>query len=145
VFAEAERVRGEWVLKVEGKVRLRPEGTVNTHLASGKVELLATGIEVLNRSEPLPFQLDEEVREETRLKYRYVDLRRDVMQHRLRLRHAVTRAMREFLDGHGFVDVETPMLTKATPEARATTSCRAARRPASSSRCRSRRRSSSSC
>jgi aspartyl-tRNA synthetase len=116
VFAEAERVRGEWVLKVEGKVRLRPEGTVNTHLASGKVELLATGIEVLNRSEPLPFQLDEEVREETRLKYRYVDLRRDVMQHRLRLRHAVTRAMREFLDGHGFVDVETPMLTKATPE-----------------------------
>jgi aspartyl-tRNA synthetase len=116
VFAEAERVRGEWVLKVEGKVRLRPEGTVNPHLASGKVELLATAIEVLNRSEPLPFQLDEEVREETRLKYRYVDLRRDVMQHRLRLRHAVTRAMREFLDAHGFVDVETPMLTKATPE-----------------------------
>jgi aspartyl-tRNA synthetase len=116
VFAEAERVRGEWVLKVEGKVRLRPEGTVNPHLASGTVELLATAIEVLNRSEPLPFQLDEEVREETRLKYRYVDLRRDVMQHRLRLRHAVTRAMREFLDAHGFVDVETPMLTKATPE-----------------------------
>jgi aspartyl-tRNA synthetase len=116
VFAEAERVRGEWVLKVEGTVRLRPEGTVNANLASGKVELLATAIEVLNRSEPLPFQLDEEVREETRLKYRYVDLRRDVMQHRLRLRHAVTRAMREYLDGHGFVDVETPMLTKATPE-----------------------------
>jgi aspartyl-tRNA synthetase len=116
VFAEAERVRGEWVLRVEGKVRLRPEGTVNANLASGHVELLATAIEVLNRSEPLPFQLDEEVREETRLKYRYVDLRRDVMQHRLRLRHAVTRAMREFLDAHGFVDVETPMLTKATPE-----------------------------
>jgi aspartyl-tRNA synthetase len=116
VFAEAERVRGEWVLKVEGTVRPRPDGTVNQHLASGKVELLASAIEVLNRSEPLPFQLDEEVREETRLKYRYVDLRRDVMQHRLRLRHAVTRAMREFLDGHGFVDVETPMLTKATPE-----------------------------
>jgi len=116
VFAEAERVRGEWVLRVEGKVRLRPEGTVNPNLASGRVELLATSLEVLNRSEPLPFQLDEEVREETRLKYRYVDLRRDVMQHRLRLRHAVTRAMREYLDGHGFVDVETPMLTKATPE-----------------------------
>jgi len=116
MFAEAERVRGEWVLRVTGTVRPRPEGTVNPNLASGKVELLATAIEVLNRSEPLPFQLDEEVREETRLKYRYVDLRRDVMQHRLRLRHAVTRAMREFLDGHGFVDVETPMLTKATPE-----------------------------
>jgi len=116
VFAEAERVRGEWVLRVQGKVRPRPEGTVNANLASGKVELLATSLEVLNRSEPLPFQLDEEVREETRLKYRYVDLRRDVMQYRLRLRHAVTRAMREYLDGHGFVDVETPMLTKATPE-----------------------------
>ena len=116
VFAEAERVRGEWVLRVEGTVRPRPEGTVNPNLASGRVELLATAIEVLNRSEPLPFQLDEEVREETRLKYRYVDLRRDVMQQRLRLRHAVTRAMREYLDGHGFVDVETPMLTKATPE-----------------------------
>ena len=116
VFAEAERVRGEWVLRVQGTVRPRPDGTVNPNLASGKVELLATSIEVLNRSEPLPFQLDEEVREETRLKYRYVDLRRDVMQHRLRLRHAVTRAMRSYLDHHGFVDVETPMLTKATPE-----------------------------
>src|SRR5512135_3383940 len=116
VFAEAERLRGEWVLKVQGTVRPRPEGTVNPNLASGKVELLATSIEVLNRSEPLPFQLDEEVKEEVRLKYRYIDLRRDVMQHRLRLRHAVTRAMRSYLDHHGFVDVETPMLTKATPE-----------------------------
>jgi len=116
VFAEAERVRGEWVLRVQGTVRPRPEGTVNPNLASGRVELLADSIEVLNRSEPLPFQLDEEVREETRLKYRYVDLRRDVMQQRLRLRHAVTRAMRSYLDHHGFVDVETPMLTKATPE-----------------------------
>ncbi|HSW34953.1 MAG TPA: aspartate--tRNA ligase, partial [Steroidobacteraceae bacterium] len=116
VFTEAERLRGEWVIRVTGQVRPRPEGTANANLASGQVELLAAAIEVLNRSEPLPFQLDEEVREETRLKYRYVDLRRDVMQHRLRLRHAVTRAMREYLDGHGFVDVETPMLTKATPE-----------------------------
>ena len=116
VFAEAERLRGEWVIRVQGTLRLRPEGTVNANLASGKVELLATSIEVLNRSEPLPFQLDEEVREETRLKYRYVDLRRDVMQQRLRLRHSVTRAMRGYLDHHGFVDVETPMLTKATPE-----------------------------
>jgi aspartyl-tRNA synthetase len=116
VFAGAERLRGEWVVRVEGTVRPRPEGTVNPNLGSGKVELLASSIEVLNRSDPLPFQLDEEVREDTRLKYRYVDLRRDVMQQRLRLRHSVTRAMRHYLDHHGFVDVETPMLTKATPE-----------------------------
>ena len=116
VFAEAERLRGEWVIKVTGLVRPRPAGTANANLASGQVELLARGIEVLNRSEPIPFQLDEEVKEETRLKYRYIDLRRDVMQKRLRLRHAVTRAMREYLDSNGFIDVETPMLTKATPE-----------------------------
>jgi aspartyl-tRNA synthetase len=116
VFAQAERVRGEWVLKVTGTVRPRPAGTANPNLASGQVELLAREIEVLNRSEPLPFQLDEDVKEEVRLKFRYLDLRRDEMQRRLRLRHSVTRAMREFLDTHGFVDVETPMLTKATPE-----------------------------
>jgi aspartyl-tRNA synthetase len=116
VFAEAERVRNEWVLRVTGTVRPRPAGTANANLASGQVELLAREVEVLNRSEPIPFQLDEDVKEETRLKYRYLDLRRDVMQKRLRLRHAVTRAMREYLDAHGFIDVETPMLTKATPE-----------------------------
>jgi aspartyl-tRNA synthetase len=116
VFAEAERLRGEWVIKVTGVVRPRPAGTANPNLASGQVELLARAVDVLNRSEPIPFQLDEDVREETRLKYRYIDLRRDEMQKRLRLRHAVTRAMREYLDGHGFIDVETPMLTKATPE-----------------------------
>jgi aspartyl-tRNA synthetase len=116
VFAEAERLRGEWVIRVSGAVRPRPEGTVNPNLKSGAVELLAREIELLNRSEALPFQLDEDVKEEIRLKYRYLDLRRDVMQQRLRLRHAVTRAMREYLDGHGFVDLETPMLTKATPE-----------------------------
>jgi aspartyl-tRNA synthetase len=80
------------------------------------VELLAGELELLNRSEPLPFQLDEQVGEEVRLKYRYLDLRRDVMSQRLRLRHRITRAMRSFLDGHGFIDLETPMLTKATPE-----------------------------
>ena len=116
VFAEAERLRGEWVIKVTGLVRPRPAGTANANLASGQVELLAREIEVLNRAEPIPFQLDEDVKEETRLKYRYIDLRRDEMQTRLRLRHRVTRAMREYLDGHGFIDVETPMLTKATPE-----------------------------
>ena len=74
VFAEAERLRGEWVIKVTGTVRPRPAGTANANLASGQVELLARGIEVLNRSEPIPFQLDEEVKEETRLKYRYICL-----------------------------------------------------------------------
>jgi aspartyl-tRNA synthetase len=116
VFAEAERVRGEWVVRVTGLVRPRPAGTANANLASGQVELLAREVEVLNRADPIPFQLDEEVKEETRLKFRYIDLRREEMQKRLRLRHAVTRAMREYLDGHGFVDIETPMLTKATPE-----------------------------
>jgi aspartyl-tRNA synthetase len=116
VFAEAERLRSEFVIRVRGLVRARPAGTANPNLASGQVELLVRELELLNRSEPLPFQLDEDVNEEVRLKYRYLDLRREVMTRRLRLRHAVTRAMREFLDQHGFVDLETPMLTKATPE-----------------------------
>jgi len=116
VFGEAERLRSEFVVKVRGVVRARPAGTVNANLASGQVELLARELEVLNRSEPLPFQLDETVGEEVRLRYRYLDLRREVMSRRLRLRHRLTRAMRGFLDAHGFVDLETPMLTKATPE-----------------------------
>jgi aspartyl-tRNA synthetase len=116
VFQEAERLRNEFVIKVSGRVRARPTGTVNANLASGQVELLARELEVLNRSEPLPFQLDEQVGEEVRLRYRYLDLRREVMSQRLRLRHRITRAMRGFLDAHGFVDIETPMLTKATPE-----------------------------
>ena len=116
VFQEAERLRNEFVIRVSGRVRARPAGTVNANLASGHVELLARELEVLNRSEPLPFQLDEQVGEEVRLRYRYLDLRREVMSQRLRLRHRITRAMRGFLDAHGFVDIETPMLTKATPE-----------------------------
>jgi aspartyl-tRNA synthetase len=116
VFAEAERLRNEFVIRVKGRVRARPTGTVNAHLASGRVELLAGELELLNRSEPLPFQLDEPVSEEVRLKYRYLDLRREVMSQRLRLRHRITRAMRAFLDAHGFIELETPMLTKATPE-----------------------------
>ncbi len=116
VFREAERLRNEWVVRVTGTVRARPEGTVNPHLASGEVELLARELELLNRSEPLPFQLDEPVGEEVRLRYRYLDLRREVMTQRLRLRHRITRAMRGYLDSHGFIDLETPMLTKATPE-----------------------------
>jgi aspartyl-tRNA synthetase len=116
VFAEAERLRSEFVIRVAGKVRARPPGTVNANLASGRIELLAAQLELLNRSEPLPFQLDETVGEEVRLRYRYLDLRREVMSARLRLRHRLTRAMRAYLDGHGFIDLETPMLTKATPE-----------------------------
>jgi aspartyl-tRNA synthetase len=116
IFKEAERLRSEFVIKVKGRVRERPAGTVNANLASGRVELLAQELELLNRSEPLPFQLDETVGEEVRLKYRYLDLRRDVMSQRLRLRHRITRSMRHFLDDNGFIDLETPMLTKATPE-----------------------------
>jgi aspartyl-tRNA synthetase len=116
VFAEAERLRNEFVVSVTGSVRERPAGTVNAHLASGKVELVAARIELLNRCEPLPFQLDEQVGEEVRLRYRYLDLRREAMSARLRLRHRLTRAMRAYLDNLGFVDIETPMLTKATPE-----------------------------
>jgi aspartyl-tRNA synthetase len=116
VFGEAERLRNEFVVRVTGKVRERPPGTVNTNLASGRVELVARELELLNRSEPLPFQLDEQVGEEVRLRYRYLDLRREVMSQRLRLRHRLTRSMRAWLDTHGFIDLETPMLTKATPE-----------------------------
>jgi aspartyl-tRNA synthetase len=116
VFAQAERVRNEFVLKVTGTVRLRPPGTVNPNLKSGKVELLCQSLEILNRSEPLPFQLDEHVSEEVRLRFRYIDLRREEMRERLLLRHRITRAMRRYLDDAGFVDIETPMLSKATPE-----------------------------
>ena len=116
MFKEAERLRGEFVIRVTGSVRERPGSTANANLASGRVELLAQELEVLNRSEPLPFQLDENVSEEVRLKYRYLDLRREVMQQRLRLRHSITRSMRGYLDSNGFTDLETPMLTKATPE-----------------------------
>ena len=116
VFASAERLRGEFCVRIRGLVRARPAGTANANLPSGQVELLARELEILNRSETPPFHHDETTNEELRLKYRYIDLRRDVMQKRLRLRHQVTRAMRAYLDEHGFIDIETPMLTKATPE-----------------------------
>jgi aspartyl-tRNA synthetase len=116
IFKEAERLRSEFVVEVKGRVRERPAGTINANLASGRVELVAQELEVLNRSEPLPFQLDETVGEEVRLKYRYLDLRREVMNQRLRLRHRITKSMRHYLDDQGFIDLETPMLTKATPE-----------------------------
>src|ERR1700684_2194658 len=103
-------------LPARGLVQARPAGTVNANLASGRVEIVATELELLNRCEPLPFQLDETVNEEVRLRYRYIDLRREVMSRRLRQRHRITRSMRGFLDAQGFVDIETTMLTTATTE-----------------------------
>jgi aspartyl-tRNA synthetase len=116
IFAEAERLRSEYVLQVEGRVRDRPAGTVNASLPSGEVELLAAKLTVLAKAKTPPFHHDEPVSEELRLKYRYLDLRREPMLRHMRLRHTVTRALRHFMDEHGFVDVETPILTKTTPE-----------------------------
>jgi aspartyl-tRNA synthetase len=116
IFAGAERIRSEYVLKVKGLVRPRPDGTVNPNMRTGKIEVLAHELEILNKSETPPFHHDEQANEDIRLKYRYLDLRRENMLGNLMLRHKVTVAMRNFLDGHGFVDVETPMLTRATPE-----------------------------
>ena len=116
-FATAEQVRPEYVLRVAGRVRERPPGTHNPDMPTGAVEVLGEGLEVLNQAETPPFQLDEtEVGEETRLRYRYIDLRRPEMFARLETRGRITRAIREFLDAEGFIDIETPMLTKATPE-----------------------------
>lgn len=117
VFSTAERVRNEFVLQVKGKVRLRPEGTENPDMPTGKIEILGKELSILNAAETPPFQLDDEdVSEEHRLRYRYIDLRRPEMLNRLRLRSKITNLMRNFLDEHGFMDIETPMLTKATPE-----------------------------
>jgi aspartyl-tRNA synthetase len=115
-FALAESVRSEFVLQISGEVRRRPAGTANPSLASGQVELVARKLVVLNRSETPPFHHDEPAGEDLRLRYRYLDLRRPEMLNNLRLRHRVTSALRAYLDAHGFVDVETPILTKATPE-----------------------------
>ena len=116
-FASADRVRNEFVLRVTGVVRRRPEGTVNPGLKSGEVEVLAHELEILNAAVTPPFMMDDEnLSEEVRLRYRYLDLRREPMQKALKLRHATARATREYLDGHGFIDVETPFLYKSTPE-----------------------------
>jgi len=116
IFADAERVRSEYVLAVRGKVRPRPEGTVNPGMRTGQVEVLAEELTVLNGAKTPPFHHDEYANEELRLRYRYLDLRREEMLAHLRLRHAATRSLRRFLDDEGFIDVETPMLTKTTPE-----------------------------
>ena len=116
-FSVAESVRSEYVLRVTGNVRQRPAGTENAALKTGAVELVAQTIEILNRADPLPFQLNEaDVNESARLKYRYLDLRRDVMQKNFLLRHRIVRTLRGFLEGRNFTEIETPMLTKSTPE-----------------------------
>jgi len=118
-FATAERVRSEYVLHLKGKVRARPEGTENPDLRTGKIEVLGHELEIVNTAETPPFMLDiedDEVSEELRLKYRYVDLRREPMLKRLKLRSEIARILRNYLDDNGFMDIETPMLTKATPE-----------------------------
>ena len=116
-FAAAERVRSEFVLRVTGKVRRRPEGTINPELRSGEIEVLAHEVEILNPSAPPPFQLDDDnLSEMTRLTHRVIDLRREPMQKNLRLRYRVAMAVRSYLDAHGFIDIETPMLTRSTPE-----------------------------
>jgi len=119
IFATAERVRNEYVLRIKGKVRARPEGTVNDDMGTGAIEILGLGLEILNTAETPPFQTDiedNEVSEELRLKYRYIDLRRPRMLQRLQIRSKITQTLRDYLDRNGFMDVETPMLTKATPE-----------------------------
>ncbi|WP_282040217.1 aspartate--tRNA ligase [Halomonas alimentaria] len=117
-FANADRARSEYVLRIQGRVRLRPEGTQNPNMPTGMIEVLAKDVEVLNTAATPPFQLDEhgKVGEEVRLKHRYIDLRRPEMIDKLRLRSRISHSVRAFLEGQGFLDIETPILTRATPE-----------------------------
>ncbi|ATJ82855.1 aspartate--tRNA ligase [Halomonas beimenensis] len=117
-FANADRARSEYVLRIQGRVRLRPEGTQNPNMPTGLIEVLAKDVEVLNTAATPPFQLDEhgKVGEEVRLKHRYIDLRRPEMIDKLRLRSRISHSVRAYLEGQGFLDIETPILTRATPE-----------------------------
>ena len=117
MFAEAERLRSEFVIQVRGRVRNRPEGTTNDKLPTGQIEVYALELKVLNRADTPPIQIDEDdTGEELRLRYRYIDLRKPAMQANMRLRTEVARNLRRYLDDEGFMDVETPVLTRATPE-----------------------------
>ncbi|WP_343986549.1 aspartate--tRNA ligase [Kangiella japonica] len=118
LFSTAEQLRNEFVVQVKGQVRARPEEMINKNMASGDIEVLAQELEILNRAKPPAIPIDEnlEASEEQRLKYRYLDLRRPEMAEKIIFRHKVTSAMRRYMDEHGFIDVETPILTKATPE-----------------------------
>ena len=117
-FSLAESCRNEYVISVEGKVRERPDGTVNSDMDTGEIEVVGASLEILNSSLPTPFQLDEyaSVGEETRLKYRFLDLRREEMQKNLRIRSKTSKCVRDYLDANEFIEIETPLLTKATPE-----------------------------
>src|SRR3989338_5938321 len=117
-LADAQALRAEFVIEVNGKVGMRPNGTENPKLPTGKVELQVEGLKILNKSATPPFEVMDDLRvtEETRLKYRYIDLRRPSMQKNLRLRHKLLKTARFFLDSQNFVEVETPILTKSTPE-----------------------------
>jgi len=116
-FQVADSLRNEFVVRVEGRVRERPAGTVNSNLVSGEIEVLAMGLEVLNASQTPPFMMDDEqLSENVRLQYRFLDLRRPQMQKHMRLRHQAARTVRNYLDDNGFIDIETPMLYKSTPE-----------------------------
>jgi aspartyl-tRNA synthetase len=117
-FEQADRVRSEYVLKVTGKVRARSEATVNPNMATGEIEVYGTQLEILNSAATPPFQMDEHITvgEDVRLKHRYMDLRRTDMQNSLRFRSKVTNSIRNYLDEHGFLDIETPIMTRATPE-----------------------------
>ena len=116
-FAIADSVRNEFVIKITGKVRHRPEGTINSDLTTGEIEILGHAIEILNKSKTPPIQIDDEhVHDDIKLRYRYIDLRRSLMQNNLQLRSKIVKELRAFLDNKGFLDIETPMLTKATPE-----------------------------
>lgn len=146
-FGKAERVRNEYVLAAVGKVRPRPEGTVNPNLATGEIEVYISEVRVLAVSKTPPFYIEDgvDVDELVRLKYRYLDLRRPEMQANLQLRHKVAFAMRNYLDQHGFLEIETPMLGKSTPEGARDYLVPSRVHPISSMRCRSRRSFISSC
>ena len=116
LFSQAEKFRSEFVLSITGIIRKRPEGTINPEMPTGEIELLAQSGHVLNISKTPPFHHDEHANEDVRLRYRYLDLRRSEMANKLKRRHTVIRSLRNFLDNHDFVDIETPILTKATPE-----------------------------
>jgi len=116
LFSEAEKLRGEFVLSASGTIRKRPEGTINPELPTGEVELLVLSLVVLNTSATPPFHHNEHAHEDVRLKYRYLDLRRNEMANNLKVRHDIIRSLRNFLDKKDFIDIETPILTKATPE-----------------------------
>jgi aspartyl-tRNA synthetase len=116
IFKIAKELRNEYVIAVKGKVSLRPEGTENSNIKTGNLEVLAYNLEILNRSKQLPFNLDEDVSENIRLKYRYIDLRREKLQENIKIRHKAANVIRRYLDSKGFIEIETPFLTKSTPE-----------------------------